>query len=141
METPKKTIVKVEATVNAPIKQVWKHWSEPGHIMRWNNASDDWHTPRAENNLKSGGAFCFRMEARDGSFGFDFSGVYDTVKPHELIDYTIDDGRKVKTTFEDRGNFTHIVTRFEAEDTNSIELQQSGWQAILNNFRKYTESN
>ena len=142
METTTNTPTKitVETTVNAPVEKVWKTWSEPQHIMRWNNASDDWHTPKAENDLKKGGTFNVRMEAKDGSFGFDFGGVYDEVKKNELIEYTMGDGRKVKVSFSGNGNQTKVVETFEAESTNSIEMQRGGWQAILDNFRKYTES-
>lgn len=140
MENPKKTIITVEATVKAPVEKVWKFWSSPEHITQWNNASDDWHTPYAENDLRVGGKFTSRMEAKDGSFGFDFWGVYDVVVTNERIEYTLGDDRKVKIVFTDQGNATQVTESFEAENQNSIELQQSGWQAILNNFRKYTES-
>ncbi|MBL7971389.1 MAG: SRPBCC family protein [Prolixibacteraceae bacterium] len=140
MENPKKTIITVEATVKAPVEKVWKFWSSPEHITQWNNASDDWHTPYAENDLRVGGKFTSRMEAKDGSFGFDFWGIYDVVITNERIEYTLGDDRKVKIVFTDQGNATQVTESFEAENENSIELQQSGWQAILNNFRKYTES-
>lgn len=140
MENPKKTIITVEATVKAPVEKVWKFWSSPEHITQWNNASDDWHTPYAENDLRVGGKFTSRMEAKDGSFGFDFWGIYDVVVPNERIEYTLGDDRKVKIVFTDQGNATRVTESFEAENENSVELQQSGWQAILDNFRKYTES-
>lgn len=135
------TIITIDATVNAPLEKVWKFWTEPGHITKWNFASDDWHSPYAENHLKAGGKFLSRMEAKDGSFGFDFSGVYDEVKTHELITYTLGDGRKVKIEFSSEGNETKIVESFEPENVNSIEMQRTGWQSILNNFKKYTERN
>lgn len=134
------TIITIEADIHAPVKKVWQYWTEPKHIVKWNNASDDWHTPYAENDLRTGGKFLSRMEAKDGSAGFDFSGVYDEVKEHTLIAYTIDDGRKVKVVFSEKGNKTKVTTTFEAEHVNSHELQKSGWQAILNNFKKYTET-
>lgn len=140
MENPKKTIITVEATVKAPVEKVWKFWSSPEHITQWNNASDDWHTPYAENDLRVGGKFTSRMEAKDGSFGFDFWGIYDVVVTNERIEYTLGDDRKVKIVFTDQGNATQVTESFEAENENSVELQQSGWQAILDNFRKYTES-
>ena len=140
MENPKKTIITVEATVKAPVEKVWKFWSSPEHITQWNNASDDWHTPYAENDLRVGGKFTSRMEAKDGSFGFDFWGIYDVVITNERIEYTLGDDRKVKIVFTDQGNATQVTESFEAENENSVELQQSGWQAILDNFRKYTES-
>lgn len=108
--------------------------------MNWNNASDDWHTPHAENDLRKGGKFLSRMEAKDGSFGFDFEGVYDEVIENEKIEYTTSDGRKVTTTFKETGGVTNVSTTFEAETENSVELQRDGWQAILNNFKKYTEN-
>ena len=132
--------ITIETTVNAPVEKVWHVWNDEGHITKWNSASPDWHTPWAKQDLKPGGSFSFRMEAKDGSFGFDFGGVYDVVKPNECLEYTLGDGRKVKVDF--MGNFgeTHIVETFEAETTNTVELQRAGWQAILDNFKKYTES-
>ncbi len=141
MTTAEKTTVTVEATINAPVEIVWQLWTLPEHITKWNNASDDWHTPRAENDLRTGGKFLSRMEARDGSFGFDFSGVYDEVKTNERITYTLDDERKVNITFINEGNTTKVVESFEAESENPIEMQRGGWQAILNNFKKYAEAN
>lgn len=141
METPTKKEITVEATVNAGISKVWDYWTKPEHIVKWNQASDDWHTTRAENDLRKGGKFSSRMEAKDGSFGFDFGGVYDMVKENEYIEYTIGDGRKVKIFFIRHGEETKIVETFEAENTNSLEMQKGGWQAILNNFKKFTETN
>jgi len=132
--------ITVEATIKAPVAKVWDYWTEPGHITQWNNASGDWHTPHAENDLREGGKFLSRMETKDGSIGFDFAGVYDTVKEHQFIAYTIDDGRKVSIEFSGKGNQTKITETFEAENINSIEMQQNGWQAILDNFKKYTEN-
>lgn len=131
--------ITVETTVNAPIEKVWEFWTEPKYIIKWNNASPDWHTPVAENDLRAGGKFLSRMEAKDGSFGFDFWGIYDEVKLYEIIAYTLGDERKVEITFVVQGNETKVIEIFEAETENSIELQQAGWQAILNNFKKYTE--
>lgn len=133
--------ITVETPVKAPIEKVWKLWTAPEHITKWNNASETWHTPAAQNDLKVNGRFVYRMEAKDGSFGFDFGGVYDEVKPNEAIAYKIDDGRKVKVVFAKEGNTTKVIETFEAEDENSLDLQQDGWQAILNNFKKYVESN
>ena len=141
METQDKTIITVENTINAPVEKVWQYWTKPEHITKWNNASDDWHTPRAENDLRVGGSFVARMEAKDGSVGFDFGGVYDAVRNNEYIEYTLGDGRKVKVVFSGQGNTTKVVESFEAEGTHSIEMQKGGWQAILENFKKYTESN
>jgi uncharacterized protein YndB with AHSA1/START domain len=141
METTNTKTITVETTVNAPVEKVWELWTKPEHITKWNNASDDWHTPRAENDLRAGGSFVSRMEAKDGSFGFDFGGVYDDVQENKCIEYTIGDGRKVKVDFTSEGNATKIVERFEAENTHSIEMQRGGWQAILDSFKKYTEAN
>jgi len=141
METQTSTIVTVQNTVNAPVQKVWEYWTKPEHVTKWNHASDDWHSPQGENDLRPGGKFLFRMEAKDGSFGFDFGGVYDAVKTNEYIEYTMGDGRNVKVNFTSQGNATKIVESFEAEQTNSIEMQRGGWQAILDNFKKYTEAN
>jgi len=141
METLNKTSITIQNTVNAAVEKVWGYWTKPEHITKWNNASDDWHTPRAENDLRVGGKFSSRMEARDGSMGFDFWGVYDQVKTNELIAYTMGDGRKAEIIFSTEGNATKLVVTFEAETENSIELQRGGWQAILDNFKKYTETN
>jgi len=141
METGNPITITVENTVNAPVEKVWKLWTGAEHITKWNAASDDWHTPRAENDLRVGGKFLSRMEAKDGSFGFDFWGVYDEVKINELIASTLGDGRKMKITFSSEGNATKVVETFEAEGTNPIEMQRGGWQAILDNFKKYAEAN
>ena len=141
METGSRTKITVESAIKAPIEKVWKLWTTPEHITKWNNASDDWHTPFAENDLRVGGKFRSRMEAKDKSFGFDFGGVYDEVVPNKYIEYTLGDGRKVKINFTAQGNQTKVVEAFEAESANSLELQKGGWQAIMDNFKKYTESN
>ena len=139
--TVQKTVITVEANVNAPVEKVWNLWTGTQHITKWNNASDDWHTPKAEHDLKAGGSFVYRMEAKDGSFGFDFGGIFDVIKPNEYIEYTIGDGRKVKITFTNLGSSTKVTELFEAETENSIELQKGGWQAILDSFKKYAETN
>jgi uncharacterized protein YndB with AHSA1/START domain len=141
METQNKTVITVETTVNAPIEKVWEYWTKPEHVTQWNNASDDWHTPRGENDLRAGGSFVYRMEAKDGSFGFDFGGTYDMVTANEYIEYTMGDTRKVNVSFAKDGDKTKVVENFEAESENSVELQKGGWQAILDNFKKYTENN
>ncbi|SHE37650.1 SRPBCC family protein [Flavisolibacter ginsengisoli] len=140
METANKTRITVETTVNAPIQKVWDYWIKPEHITKWNAASDDWHTPWAENDLRVGGKFRARMEAKDGSFGFDFEGTYDDVQENKYLEYTIADGRKVQVDFSSQGNSTKVTETFEAENTNSIEMQRGGWQAIMDNFKKYAES-
>jgi len=132
--------ITVENTINAPIEKVWDCWVSPEHVEQWNNASPDWHTPKAENDLKAGGKFTYRMEAKDGSFGFDFWGIYDTVKNLELIESTLGDGRKMSVRFSPQGAKTKVIETFEAETTNSIDLQRTGWQAILDNFKKHVES-
>lgn len=135
-----KPSITVKNTVKAPVEKVWKYWTQPQHITQWNNASDDWHTPRAENDLRAGGKFSSRMEAKDGSMGFDFGGIYNEVRENEYIAYTLGDERKVEIRFSGNGNETEIVETFEAEDTNPLEMQKSGWQAILDNFKNYTET-
>lgn len=132
--------ITVTASVRVPVEKAWDYWTDPAHITQWNNASEDWHTPRAENDLRPGGRFVSRMEAKVGSFGFDFSGTYDEVIPLKSIIYTLDDDRRVQLTFTDQGHETHIIETFEAESENSVELQQEGWQAILDNFKRYAES-
>ena len=139
METMENTTITVSATVNAPVAKVWESWNQPEHITKWCAASEDWHTPKAENDLRPGGQFLSRMEAKDGSFGFDFGGIYDDVKTNELITYTMSDGRKVEITFEADGDDTKVTETFDAENTNPVEMQRGGWQAILDNFKKYTE--
>src|ERR1700761_4763599 len=106
MERNENTAITVTAVINAPVQKVWELWTGPDHIINWNNASDDWYTPSAENDLRDGGNFSYRMEAKDGSFGFDFGGVYDNVIENELIRYTIGDGRKVTIVFAPGGNST-----------------------------------
>ncbi|WP_316819634.1 SRPBCC family protein [Pedobacter gandavensis] len=138
--TNDQTVITVAATVNAPIDIIWKAWTNPSDIKKWNAASEDWHTTKAENDLRPGGAFSSRMEAKDGSFGFDFGGIYDDVSPYELITYTLGDGRKVKITFEKNTDGVTITESFDAENTNPVEMQRAGWQAIMNNFKKHVEA-
>lgn len=135
-----KTIITVQVSVKAPIEKVWKCWTTPDDITRWNHASDDWHTPSAELDLRPGGVFKSRMESRDGKMGFDFEGIFDTVVPYENIVYTIGDGRKVMVRFSEIDGRTAVSESFEAESTHSIDLQRDGWQSILNNFGKYVET-
>lgn len=140
MKSKGKELIRVHAKINASVERVWKCWITPVDIQKWNNASVDWHTPHAENDLRQGGKFNYRMEARDGSFGFDFGGIYKKVITFNQIAYVLGDGRKVNILFSADDNQTEIIETFEAEDTNSIEQQRFGWQAILNNFKKYAES-
>lgn len=139
MDTMNKTLVTIETTVNAPVDKVWECWNKPEHITQWCSATEEWHTPWAENDLRVGGKFITRMEAKDGSMGFDFGGIYDDVINNELIAYTMGDGRKCKIIFTANGNNTKVVESFEAEDQNPVEMQKAGWQNILDNFKKYTE--
>ena len=138
MESPAKITVSI--TTPIALETAWQVWTNPEHIVNWNFASDDWCAPRASNDLKNGGTFSYRMEAKDGSFGFDLNGTYTNLKPLELIEYLLEDGRKVSILFESKDNETHIIQTFEAENQNPIELQQNGWQAIMNNYKKYAES-
>jgi len=133
-----KTIT-VVADINSDIRTVWNLWTDPRHIIHWNNASDDWQTTIAEIDLREGGRFRSRMEARDGSMGFDFTGKYTKVDLHRTIESLLDDNRKVKVVFEEKGSKTKISETFDAEEENSLELQKTGWQAILDNFKNYVE--
>ena len=135
----KRVKISVETTAGIPVEKVWEYWTAPEHITKWNFASDDWQTTDAENDLKAGGKFVSRMEAKDGSQGFDFSGTYNEIKLYELISYTMDDERKVEINFSRDGNSTKIVETFEAENENTVEMQRQGWQSILDNFKKYAE--
>lgn len=141
MTATEKTKITIEANVHAPIDKVWKYWNEPSAIIKWNSAHPSWHCPKAENDLRVGGKISSRMEAVDGSAGFEFWGIYTEIKNHELIAYTLGDDRKVQITFLSEGDTTRIVEIFEAESENPIEMQREGWQAILNNFKIFTESN
>lgn len=136
----KETRITVEATANVPLTQVWNAWNTPADIMQWNTADPSWHSPSSENDLRVGGTFKHRMEAKDGSFGFDFEGIYDTVEPNREITYTMGDGRKATTLFTEQDDKTSIQTTFDAETENDPEFQKRGWQAILSNFIKYVES-
>ena len=140
MSTPQSTKVTIQAVVNAPVSTVWNSWNLPEHITKWNSAIDTWHCPYAENDLRVGGQIKSRMEAKDGSMGFDFGGVYTEVVHHQRISYKLGDEREVNITFKDLGNTTEIIETFDAENQNPIELQRNGWQSILNNFKKYTEA-
>lgn len=141
MGTGNPTRITVQTVVRAPIEKVWRYWNEPEHITQWSFASDDWHSPSAQNDLRPGGNLVVRMEAKDGSMGFDFGGTYDVVREHEEIAFTLGDGRKVEVVFTPQGDETRVVETFDAEGTFPIEHQQAGWQAILDNFRRYSEQN
>src|SRR6187551_396989 len=141
METATKTVITVEIVVKAPVEKVWKFWSDPKHITQWCTASNEWHTPYADNDLRKDGKFKSTMAAKDGSMSFDFCGVYTNVQPNKVIEYTMEDGRTAKILFTGKVNETKIVESFDAESMNPIEMQRGGWQAILDNFKKYTEAN
>ena len=140
METTDKTTITVQTTVNAPIDLIWAAWTKPEHITKWCTASEEWHTPAAENDLRAGGRFTSRMEAKDGSMGFDFGGTYTAVSQNEHIAYTMDDDRKTSISFKTDNGATMITETFEAENQNPIEMQRGGWQNILDNFKQYAES-
>ena len=131
--------VTVETIVHAPLEHVWKCWNEPDHITKWAYASDDWEAPHAENDLRAGGKFTTRMQAKDGSAGFDFGGVYTDVKKFELIEYDLGDSRHVKIEFTKLPDAIKVTETFDIEKMNSKEMQRKGWQAILDNFKKYAE--
>lgn len=133
--------IRIEAVISAAVSKVWSYWTEPKHITRWNFAIPEWQCPKATNDLRVGGKYFARMEAKDGSFGFDFEAIYDEVVDQKKIVYTMTDGRKATTIFESLGDKTKVTTIFDAETENSEEIQRSGWQAILNNFKKYAEEN
>jgi uncharacterized protein YndB with AHSA1/START domain len=131
--------ITIEATINANSSKVWEYWTAPKHITQWNFADPSWQCPKAENDLRVGGKYMARMEAKDGSFGFDFEAIYDEVIDKKKITYTMGDGRKATTFFQEDNGITKVTTTFDAENQNPIELQKNGWQAILNNFKSYTE--
>lgn len=133
--------ITIESVITANPKKIWESWTDPKHITKWNFANDDWQCPKASNDLKVGGKYSARMEAKDGSFGFEFEAIYDEVIEQKKITYTMGDGRKATTNFEDLGGKTKVTTIFDAEKENSEEMQKQGWQAILNNFKKYVEQN
>lgn len=134
-----KTPITVTALVKAPADRVWNFWTGAEHIVHWNNASDDWHTPRATVDLKEGGTFTSRMEAKDSSAGFDFKGVFTTVTPRTLLEYSMEDGRQVSVKFENRQGKTLVMETFDPETENTLEMQRQGWQSILDNFKQYAE--
>lgn len=141
MLTREPTIITVETVIEKNKAEVWSYWTEAEHIKQWNQPSEDWHTTKAENDVQIGGKFNSRMESKDGKNGFDFSGTYTDVVPEKVLKYTLDDGRKVSISFIEEGeDETLIIETFEAENQNSIEMQRSGWQAILDNFKQYTEA-
>lgn len=134
------TQITVQAVIAAEPRKVWEYYTRPEHITQWNFASDDWHCPRASNEMKVGGRYNARMEARDQSFGFDFEAVYEAVEPGKSFIYKMADGRRASVELAPQDRQTRITVRFDAETENSQEMQKAGWQAILDNFKRYTES-
>jgi uncharacterized protein YndB with AHSA1/START domain len=132
--------IAIEIVVHAPMEIVWNCWNTPEHIVQWAFASDDWEAPRAENDLRVGGKFLTTMAAKDKSSSFDLTGAYTVVKEHEQIDYTMEGGRKVSTVFTQTPDGVQIRETFEIEDENPREMQRTGWQSILNNFKKHAET-
>ncbi len=132
-------VITIEVTVQVPAEKAWDVYTKPEYVVQWNHASEDWQCPKAENDLRVGGKFSSRMEAKDGSFGFDFGGTYSEVRLHEYIAYSMDDGRTVEISFIPSGEETKVVVAFDPETENSLELQRGGWQAILDNFKKCAE--
>ncbi|MDP3681036.1 MAG: SRPBCC family protein [Flavobacterium sp.] len=133
-------MITVQSTINASIETIWELWTAPKHVMKWNNASEDWHTPFAENDLKVGGKFKYTMASTDGTMRFDFEGIYTNVVNPSLIEYEIADGRKVKIVFEKDAEGIKVIESFDPETVNPEEMQKNGWQAILDNFKKYVEN-
>lgn len=139
MSKSAKIKITVQTTIDKPVAIVWELWTNPEHIIHWNFAYEEWHCPSAANDARPQGRFSWRMEAKDGSMGFDFSGTYEEVKPNQFIRYRMDDDRIATLLFEEEGNSTKITETFEAEDMNPVEMQKAGWQAILDNFGQYAE--
>ena len=134
--------IKIDIAILAPVQKVWDYFNKPEHIVNWNFASEDWHCPTATNDLRVGGKLETRMEAKDGSFGFDFVGIYDEIIPLKLIRYFLEDGRKVEVYFQEIDpNTTKVTEVFDPEAANSAEMRREGWYAILDNFHKYVENN
>jgi uncharacterized protein YndB with AHSA1/START domain len=131
--------IQINAHISASPKKVWEFYTSPEHITQWNFASPEWHCPSATNDVRPGGRYLARMEAKDGSFGFDFEAEYQEVFPLEGFTYLLGDGRKVKTEFREDGEGTRIDVEFDAEDQNPAEMQKAGWQSILDNFKAYAE--
>lgn len=132
--------ITIEAVVRASLSSVWDAWSNPADIKQWNAASDDWHTTNSTVDLREGGKFLSRMEAKDGSAGFDFEGTYTRIVPHKTIEYRLSDGRDVKVEFVERSDAVFVKTVFDAEAENPPEVQRAGWQAILDNFGRHVEA-
>ncbi|MBI4136743.1 SRPBCC domain-containing protein [Candidatus Roizmanbacteria bacterium] len=136
-----KNPITVETTINAPMQKVWDYWNKPEHITKWAFADDTWKAPSAENDVRTGGKFKTVMAAKDKSAQFDFTGVYTNVNEHELIEYDMDDGRHVKVEFAETPEGINVTETFDPENENPEDVQRGGWQAMLDNFKKYAESN
>lgn len=134
-------MITIQTAVNTPLEKAWELYTDASHVTKWNSASEDWHTPTAENDFTEGGKFNYRMEAKDGSFGFDFEGTYNSISQGEHFAYTLGDGRKVDVHFEAADDKTLVTVAFEPESQNPEEMQEEGWQSILDNFKKYAENN
>jgi uncharacterized protein YndB with AHSA1/START domain len=132
--------ITIESHTKAPIDAVWRAWNTPADIVQWNTPSDDWHTLKSTVDLREGGRFSSRMEAKDGSSGFDFEGSYTRVVPQKTIEYAMTDGREVQVEFTEQGGEVHIRTTFDAESENPPEMQRAGWQAILDSFVQHVEA-
>ena len=132
--------VQIGAKINQNVEKVWDYYTQPEHVVHWNHASEDWHCPSAENDLREGGRFSYTMASRDGKVSFDFEGKYDIIVPFSRISYSLEDGRTVDVLLETQSDGTSVNIEFDAEGENSIELQRQGWQAILDNFKKYVEA-
>jgi uncharacterized protein YndB with AHSA1/START domain len=131
--------ITIQTILLASRKKAWEHYTLPEHIVNWNFASDDWHCPKASNDLVVGGKFSWRMEAKDGSFGFDFEGVFMEIVPLEKLKYVFMDEREAEISFSDLPEGTLVQIVFDAENENSLELQQAGWQSIFDNYKSNTE--
>jgi len=131
--------ITVKTTVNLPAGKVWSYFTKPENVKQWNHASDNWHCPSASSELKTGGTFCYTMAAKDGSMSFDFTGTFTELIPGKSMKYEISDGRKVEVGFIEDNGKTEVISTFEAENQNSLELQENGWQAILDSFKQFAE--
>ncbi len=134
-------MITVSTSINATLEKVWEFWTNPKHIINWNFAGNDWHCPKAENSLQVGKKFNYRMESKDGLTGFDFEAEYTKITNFETIEYKMEDDRKVIVSFEKEENSILITEKFDPENENSLEMQQQGWQMILDNFKKYVDKN
>ena len=132
--------ITVETAVKAPIEKVWESWNNPADIKQWNAPQDDWHTTRSDVDLREGGKFSARMEAKDGSMGFDFEGTYTRIVPGKAIDFSMSDGREVQVEFHDAPGGVLVIETFDAESENPMEMQRQGWQAILDSFGRHVEA-